>query len=99
MRARRFAQPLVWLLVLAFVLPLAGLAGECDDCLGGAEPGCCPPSCSLCVCCAHGQTVLAGGTGMERAPGISSPSGGLIEGALPSPDPRDVFHVPKPFLV
>ena len=99
MRARRFAQPLVWLLVLAFVLPLAGLEGDCDDCLGGDVPGCCPPSCSLCVCCAHGQSVLTGAPGMDRAPAASFPRGGSMEGALPTPDPRDVFHVPKSFLL
>jgi len=99
MRARSLVLPLVCLLALALVLPLAGLEGECDDCLDGGEPGCCPPSCSLCVCCPHGQSVLAGGTGMERAPAVSSHSGGAIENALPSADPRDVFHVPKPFLV
>jgi hypothetical protein len=99
MRARRFVHPLVCLLVLALVLPLAGLEGECDDCLGGGVAGCCPPSCSLCVCCTHGQSVLTGAPGMERAPAVSSPSRGSIEPALPSANPRDVFHVPKPFLV
>jgi hypothetical protein len=100
MRARRFAHPLVWLLALLFVLPLAGVAGECDDCVaGGGEPGCCPPSCSLCVCCTHGQTVLTGAPGTGRGPGVTSPAGGAITDALSSVDPRDVFHVPKPFLV
>lgn len=95
MRARPLIHPLVWLLVLAFVLPLAGLEGECDDCLGNDAPDCCPPSCSLCLCCAQSPTVLAGAPGMDRAPGVASPSGAPPPAAFPAADPRDVFHVPK----
>jgi hypothetical protein len=98
MRARRLARPLVLLLALAFVLPLAGLEGECDDCLTNEAPDCCPPSCSLCLCCVQSPTVLRGAPGMDRAPGVASPSADSSEGALLAADPRDVFHVPKASL-
>jgi hypothetical protein len=99
MRARSLAHPLVLLLALAFVLPLAGLEGECDDCLGGEAPDCCPPVCSLCLCCVQSPTVLAGAPGMDRAPGVSCLSGDAPVEALPAADPRDVFHVPKTSLL
>lgn len=87
--------PLVWMIVLALLLPLAGLSAECDDCYGAGTPGCCPPACSLCLCCGPGPMTLAGAPGMHRDPKLASLLRGSPEGGPLSADPRDVFHVPK----
>lgn len=96
--ARRFALRLPVLLVaLALVLPLAAVADSCVDCLGAASPDCCPPSC--CSCCVHGGATLRGLARMDAGLGEAGLAGDPVEDrALPS-DPRDVFHVPKLFLV
>lgn len=98
--ARRSTAPLLILLaVLAFLLPLAGFADSCDECLGGEQPGCCPPACSLCVCCGQSRTVLAGAVRMDRDPGLASAFGDAAEGHALSANPSDVFHVPKNSLI
>ncbi|HSF41791.1 MAG TPA: hypothetical protein VLT87_18465 [Thermoanaerobaculia bacterium] len=97
MRAR-LLHPLAWMIVLAFLLPLAGFAESCDEC-GGGEPGCCPSACSLCLCCGQGRTVLAGAVRMDRDPGLASAFGDAAEGHALSADPHDVFHVPKTSLI
>lgn len=85
------------LAVLAFLLPLAAVADSCTDCLSAASPDCCPPSC--CSCCVHGTSVLT-------AEIWGAPHPATVDGAAsPQEDrylffhPRDIFHVPKPFLV
>ena len=97
MRAR-LLHPLAWMIVLAFLLPLAGFADSCDEC-GGGQPGCCPPGCSLCLCCGQGRTVLAGAVRMDRDPGLATAFRDAAGGDVLSSDPRDVFHVPKTFLI
>lgn len=94
---RRLTAPL--LIALALLLPLLGLAETCEDCQGGASPGSCPPACSLCVCCGQGRTVLPGAVRMDRDPGLASAFGDPVRGDAPSANPRDVFHVPKTFLI
>lgn len=98
MQVRPLLRFFAWVLALAFLVPVAGLAGVCGDCGGGEAPGCCPPTCSLCLCCGKAPTRL---TALARvapepaqAPAFGDPSGGDPLSA----DPRDVFHVPKPFL-
>lgn len=87
------------LAVLALLLPLAGFAEPCDECLGGERPDCCPPACSVCVCCATGRTVLTGAVLMDREPGLALAFGDAAGDPTLSADPRDVFHVPKTFLI
>ena len=85
----RFAALLA---VLAMLLPMAALADSCADCLWGASPDCCPPSC--CPCCVQVSSALTVSHGAD--PGL--PGGRLTEAAQDrraSPDPRDVLHVPK----
>jgi len=84
------------MILLAFLLPLAGFAESCDECLRGGLPGCCPPGCSLCFCCGQGGTFLAGALRMDRDPGLASAFRDAAGGYALSADPRDVFHVPKP---
>ncbi|HKV13140.1 MAG TPA: hypothetical protein VJ725_33680 [Thermoanaerobaculia bacterium] len=83
------------LAVLALLLPLAGFAERCNECLGSEQPGCCPPACSLCVCCSPGRTVLAGAIRVDRDPGLATAFAEAASGYALSGDPRDVFHVPK----
>ncbi|HKV12722.1 MAG TPA: hypothetical protein VJ725_31545 [Thermoanaerobaculia bacterium] len=99
MNAGSLARPLAWMLVLAFLLPVAGFAESCDECLGGEQPGCCPPACSLCLCCGQGRTVLSGAIQMDRDPGLGSAFGDAAGAHALSGDSRDVFHVPKTFLI
>ena len=89
----------LFLAVLALLLPLAGFAETCDECLGGEQPGCCPPACSLCVCCSPGRTIPAGAVRMERDPSLATAFAESASGQALSADPRDVFHVPKTFLI
>jgi hypothetical protein len=97
MRAR-LLHPLAWMIVLALLLPIAGFADSCEEC-GGGQPGCCPPGCSLCLCCGQGRTVLAGAVWMDRDPGLDAAFGEAAEGHALSANPSDVFHVPKTSLI
>lgn len=84
---------LALLALLALLVPLAVGADACDDCLGGAQAGCCPPSC--CPCCLQLSPSL---TVSLPADPISVDLGRATEPAANRPqssDPRDVFHVPK----
>lgn len=89
----------LFLAVLALLLPLAGLAERCDECLEGGQPGCCPPACSLCLCCGSGRTVLPGALRLDREPALASAFHDAAEAGALSADPRDVFHVPKTSLI
>ena len=96
MRTRSLA--LAWTVALMLLLSLAG-PGGCGDCFGTSVPGCCAATCSLCPCCAQTPTVLAGMAGMHRDPAPASLSGGSTEGGPLAAHGRDVFHVPKTFLI
>jgi hypothetical protein len=90
----RFA---VLLAALAFLLPSAAGVEACVDCLDEASPDCCPPSC--CSCCIHSPSVLAA---LVRIAPHPAP---VDLAQLPQKDPslslhpRDIFHVPKSYLV
>jgi hypothetical protein len=93
---RRFsASVLAFLIAVAIWLPLAGLEEACGDC----GSGCCTPACSLCFCCGPGRTVLSGALQVDREPGLASTFNDAAGGDALSSDPRDVFHVPKTFLI
>jgi hypothetical protein len=86
----------VLLAALAFLLPLAAIAGSCTactDCLWGAAQDCCPASC--CSCCVHSPSVLTASVwvALQPAPADAMPS--PQENSSPSCRSRDVFHVPK----
>lgn len=83
----RFA---VLLAVLALLLPAAGMADSCADCLSCAD--CCPPSC--CPCCVHAP-ALAGMAGAQESLAEAGLTGHTVEVRALSSEPRAVFHVPK----
>lgn len=85
------------LTVLAFLLPLAALADSCVDCLWASTHECCPPAC--CSCCVHSlSVVVTAGWGDPRSTTVDRAPDPREDRFL-SFHPRDVFHVPKPFLV
>jgi len=90
----RFA---VLLAALALLLPSAAGAVVCADCLSGASPDCCPPSC--CSCCAHSPSVLTGLVRVALHPAPVDLARPPQEDPAPSLHPRDIFHVPKTSLV
>jgi hypothetical protein len=96
MTRRSSALLLTVLFAVALFLPLAGLAETCEDCVGEASPGCCPPACSLCFCCGPGAATVSRLAGVDRSPRTAAWTAARTDtGVLPS-HPRDVFHVPKP---
>ena len=98
MQARPLLRSLAWVLALAFLVPVAGLAGVCGDCGAGEAPGCCPPTCSLCLCCGKTPTRLTLVAKVTPEPGLA-PAFGEPAGDRPlCAAARDVFHVPKPLL-
>jgi hypothetical protein len=95
---RALSLSLAWAIALTLLLP-AGWAGGCGDCFGMGVQGCCPPVCSLCLCCVQSPAVLAVAPGMDRDPGVAPLSVASPEGNPLSAHPCDVFHVPKTFLI
>lgn len=89
---------LLLILALAVFLPGTVAAGPCDGCEEeGAGPERCPVPCSLCVCCGP-ATVMAAAPRLAARPEavFRIPEPAAVH--RPSPDPRRVFHVPKPSL-
>ena len=85
------------LTVLAFLLPLAALADSCVDCLWASTHECCPPAC--CSCCVHTLSVVATAAWGDPRPATVGRAPDPREDRFFSFHPRDVFHVPKPFLI
>ena len=83
------------LAVLALLLPLAGFAERCNECLGSEQPGCCPPSCSVCVCCGPSSAAVSLSSRADRSPVPGLWIADPVDATALSGDPRDVFHVPK----
>jgi hypothetical protein len=94
--ALRYAALLV---CLAFLLPLAAVADPCEDCLGSAaSPACCSlPSC--CSACAHSPSLLTSTAWEALHPAPTVIKASPQPDRIPSSPPRDIFHVPKPFLL
>jgi hypothetical protein len=87
------------LLVLMLLLSLAGAADDCADCSGAGSPHCCPPACSLCLCCGQSPTILASAPGMQPGLDRVSVSSGSQERSPLAAHRHDVFHIPKSFLI
>lgn len=66
-----------------------------ERCPGDTPDGHCPPACQACACCSLPRTLapeptrVIPGVALQRA--VSPPS----EATPPSPDPGEIFHVPK----
>jgi hypothetical protein len=97
----RFLAALLLGLFLAQATGLAAaLEGECEDACTDDDPGEeCPPICPSCTCLTHTQPslvlradapLIAGAPVLIDVPGPAT--------LLPSPDPREILHVPKSLL-
>jgi len=95
MDRRRMIRFSAVMIALAVLLPFAALADACDDCREGGVPGCCPPACSLCLCCGASPTEISVSPRVDCDPVTLSRVADPSESACRSFDPRDVFHVPK----
>jgi hypothetical protein len=86
-------------LALMLLLSLAGVAGNCADCFSAGSQHCCTPTCSLCLCCGQGPTILAGAPAMHPGPDRASLSADRQDRGALSAHRRAVFHVPKTYLI
>ena len=71
-----------------------------DQCPTEQRGGACLPGCPDCGCCGVGRRVVVEPPVVLRAaaPAIAYVSTGT-EDAPASPDPEEIFHIPKPLLV
>jgi hypothetical protein len=76
----------------------SGATGEeCSQpCPGDSPDGHCPPACQFCGCCSLQQTLPARPLVVMPAPAIRRAVCSAPELAPASPEPGDIFHVPKP---
>jgi hypothetical protein len=89
-------------LVVASVVPMAGASLECaeDDCCPKNQPdrGC--ADCQFCLCCTPSpRTMTSQPAVVLLAPDSMQAFWSRNDGLTPpSPDPAEIFHVPKPTL-
>jgi len=74
-------------------------ADECEEpCPGDSPDGHCPPACQFCVCCASARpAVLSQGAAVLPVQAFLAVLGEQTD-TPPSPEPREILHVPKPSL-
>lgn len=93
-----------FLFTLAFALFLGqatgmstALAGdECSQrCPGDAPDGQCPPACQFCTCCSMPQMLAAQPGDAMPAPAVEQAALAPADKIPSSPEPGDIFHVPK----
>jgi len=71
------------------------LAAECRaGCADDRPDGRCAPLCTDCSCCFHAQPVTRAATATLTAPARGWAPLREFCGALPSPEPNDILHVP-----
>lgn len=100
--SRRLSRTLTVLFVLVsaaqvVVLPLVREQPECTEpCPGDGADGKCPPMCQFGACCSPVRALAP-------AAALSVPTGAPVRNipartveAVPSPEPHEIFHVPKP---
>jgi hypothetical protein len=91
----------VFLALLMFdVSGLAALCGDpaCDeDCPADASAGECAPNCHACSCCSLPK-VLETAAVTFVVPPAEATSWIRSSERLPTPEPADILHVPKPLL-
>lgn len=86
----RFGLAVLALATAGLLVPAIG-AGACPDEL---DETCCLECCPLCCCCSHLPQVRADST-CER-PGLGSEATVFAPlFVFPSPEPRDILHVPR----
>lgn len=92
---------LLFVLALGLVLLVGGgaVTGGTDpceqDCPGdSADGGCALEAC--CSCCVHARFDPPDSVRTPPRPAVAGSPAALRSAAVPSPDPRDILHVPKP---
>jgi len=72
-------------------------AAECrDGCPDDDAGGRCPPACACCSCCVHAvSSIPAAQVTAVMPPPISDFSFSPDEIQTSSPDPSEIFHIPK----
>ena len=72
---------------------------ECTEtCPGDTPDGPCSPVCHFCSCCAGPRTIAPMATTMPVFPPSSEAALSGCEQVPLSPEPGDIFHVPKSLL-
>jgi len=93
-------RAVVLALIVGLALEAGGLATVCadqacaDDCSGGE----CAPNCHSCACCSFPKTIVTGASVTLSSPPSARIAWRSQDGAPPSADPSDIFHVPKRLL-
>ena len=99
MTALRRAVLVVLLTLLTF--DVSGLAALCDEgacdepCPTDLSGGKCPPNCHDCSCCSLPKVTASVAVALIAPAAHLTPWVGPID-CLPSPEPADILHVPKP---
>lgn len=98
----RRAVLVVLLALLTFdVSGLAAVCGDapCDDesCPGDLSGGECAPNCHFCTCCSLPKVAGSTTVALVAPPAHEFWWVGSTD-HLPSPEPADILHVPKPLL-
>ena len=97
---RRAVVVILLALLTIDVSGLSGLCGEtsCDEpCPGDNSDGQCPPNCHDCSCCSLPKIAGAAAPALVAPAARPQSWSGPID-RLPSPEPADILHVPKPAL-
>jgi hypothetical protein len=91
----------LFMVVLAlFIAQATGLpelieADECVQPCAGESDGHCPPACQLCVCCATTRPAVLPQGAIVLPDQTSRLVAGEQARTPPSPEPREILHVPK----
>lgn len=92
---RRILSLVLLLILLAPIAGAVSVAFECDEpCADDSGDGECPPVCTVCTACTHGQKAVVGNSAAKAPPSsfhLVAPSSAHVEG---SPFIADVFHIP-----
>jgi len=97
----RRAALVVLLTLLTF--DVSGLGALCDEpacdepCPTDASGGQCPPNCHFCSCCSLPRVMASTVATLVAPASHPCPFVGSVA-RLPSPEPADILHVPRPFL-
>ena len=78
--------------VMATAATLLGCAQRCPD---DADEGRCSTACAYCSCCAFPRTLIPADTQAGRQPAASEMLVRREPRVPSSPDPGEIFHVPK----
>ena len=95
-RSSAVAFLLAWAVIAVTILITAGASVQHHHlCLDDAEDNCCSPTCDFCLCCHHGPVMALFDMSIHLQ---LSPLGDMacsIATPLPTPEPRDILHVPR----